>query len=129
MKKYRTLIFAGALSLMLAACTADEEVDSSSAGESESKSEQISNVEKTVADEETERKISYLGNDYEVPEKVERIIAASLEAMEDAAVLGVKPAGVISMDGKTIPKYLESDLAGATVVGSKKNQAQRQCFL
>lgn len=48
MKKYRTLIFAGALSLMLAACTADEEVDSSSAGESESKSEQISNVEKQL---------------------------------------------------------------------------------
>lgn len=120
MKKYRTLISAGAIALMLAACTADEEVDSSSAAESENKTEQVSNAVKPAADEATERKISYLGNDYEVPAKVETIIAASLEAMEDAAVLGVKPAGVISMDGKTIPKYLESDLAGATVVGSKK---------
>lgn len=119
MKKYRTLISAGAIALMLAACNADEEVVSSSAAESESKTEQVSSDEKT-ADEATVQKVSYLGNDYEVPAKVDTIIAASLEAMEDAAVLGVKPAGVISTDGKTIPQYLGADLAGATVVGSKK---------
>lgn len=118
-KKYCTLISAGAIALMLAACNAEEEVDSSNAAESESNTEQVSS-DKNAADEATVKKVSYLGNDYEVPEKVDTIVAASLEAMEDAAVLGVKPAGVISNDAKTIPKYLEADLAGATVVGSKK---------
>ena len=116
MKKYRALICAGALALMLAACNTDEEVDTSSAAETE----QVSKDEKPVADEAIAQKVSYLGSDYEVPAKVETIIAASLEAMEDAAVLGVKPAGVISTDGTAVPKYLEKDLAGATVVGSKK---------
>lgn len=116
MKKHRTLICAGALTLMLAACNTDEEVDTSSAAETE----QVSKDEKPVADEAIAQKVSYLGSDYEVPAKVETIIAASLEAMEDAAVLGVKPAGVISTDGTAVPKYLEKDLAGATVVGSKK---------
>ncbi|MBM7663828.1 iron complex transport system substrate-binding protein [Solibacillus kalamii] len=116
MKKHRALICAGALALMLAACNTDEEVDTSSAAETE----QVSKDEKPVADEAIAQKVSYLGSDYEVPAKVETIIAASLEAMEDAAVLGVKPAGVISTDGTAVPKYLEKDLAGATVVGSKK---------
>ncbi|MFL0582719.1 ABC transporter substrate-binding protein [Solibacillus silvestris] len=116
MKKYRVLICAGALALMLSACNTDEEVDTSSAAETE----QVSKDEKPVADEAIAQKVSYLGSDYEVPAKVETIITASLEAMEDAAVLDVKPAGVISTDGTTVPKYLEKDLAGATVVGSKK---------
>lgn len=115
MKKYRTLVSAAALALMLAACNAEEEVESS-----EANTEQVSKDDQSVADEATVQKVSYLGNDYDVPAKVDTIIAASLEAMEDAAVLGVKPAGVISNDGKTMPKYLEADLAGATVVGSKK---------
>ena len=120
MKKYRTLVSATAIALMLAACNAEEEVESSSAAKSEATSEQVSKDEKSVADEANVQKVSYLGNDYEVPAKIDSIVAASLEAMEDAAVLGVKPAGVISNDGSTIPKYLEADLAGSTVVGSKK---------
>lgn len=115
MKKYRTLVSAAALALMLAACNAEEKVESS-----EANTEQVSKDDQSAADEATAQKVSYLGNDYDVPAKVDTIIAASLEAMEDAAVLGVKPAGVISNDGTTIPKYLEADLAGATVVGSKK---------
>lgn len=127
MKKYRTLIGAGAIALLLAAC--NDEVDSSSAAESENKTDQVTSEEKPVADKAIQQKITYLGNDYDVPANVETIITASLEAMEDAAVLGVKPAGVISTDGTTIPKYLEADLAGAAVVGSKKSQVPRQCFL
>ncbi|MGN7477374.1 ABC transporter substrate-binding protein [Solibacillus silvestris] len=120
MKKYRTLIGAAALTLMLAACNADEEVNSSSAAGSEAKTVEAANEHKPGAEEATTQRVSYLGNEYEVPATIDSIIAASLEAMEDAAVLGVKPAGVISNDGTTIPKYLEADLAGTTVVGSKK---------
>ena len=101
-KKYRTLVSAAALVLMLAACNAEEEVESSEA-KSEANTEQVSKDDKSAADEATAQKVSYLGNDYEVPAKIDSIIAASLEAMEDAAVLGVKPAGVISNDGTTIP--------------------------
>ena len=62
-KKYRILISAGAIALMLAACNADEEVNSSSAAESGSKTEQVSSGEK-AADEATGQKVSYLGNRY-----------------------------------------------------------------
>lgn len=43
MKKYRTLIGAGAIALLLAAC--NEEVDSSSAAESENKTDQVTSEE------------------------------------------------------------------------------------
>ena len=38
--------------------------------------------------------------------------------MEDAAVLGIKPVGAITVGGK-LPKYLEKDLEGAKSVGEK----------
>lgn len=120
MKKYQTLIGVVALSLMLAACNSDEEVKTTSAA-SEMKTEDVAKDEKLAAEQsDAKQSISYLGQSYEVPGQIDTIIAASLEAMEDAAVLGVKPAGVISTDGKSIPAYLEKNLAGAIVVGSKK---------
>ena len=119
MKKYRTLIGAAALTLMLAACNGDEEsVTSSEAASTDTATEEVSKEEKQ--EEATTKKITYLGTEYEVPAQVNTIIAASLEAMEDSVVLGIKPAGVVSNAGTTIPAYLEQDLAGATVVGSKK---------
>ena len=120
MKKYRTLIGAAALMLMLAACNGDEEeVKSSEAASTDAKTEEVAKDE--VKEEQvTTQKVTYLGTEYEVPAQINNIIAASLEAMEDSAVLGIKPVGVISTDGSSIPKYLENELAGATVVGSKK---------
>lgn len=73
--------------------------------------------EKTA--ESKTQKISYLGKEYEVPTKAKNVIAASLEAMEDAVVLGVKPVGVVSTEGKEMPTYLDKELSGATVVGPK----------
>ncbi len=64
------------------------------------------------------RKITYLGKEYTVPAKVDKIATASLESMEDAAVLGIKPVGAITVGGK-LPKYLEKDLEGAKSVGEK----------
>ena len=62
--------------------------------------------------------ISYLDKEYTVPENVNRIATASLEAMEDAAVLGVKPVGAITIAGE-LPAYLADDLAGAKSIGEK----------
>lgn len=119
MKKFGYLLAVSALSLMLAACNADE-AENADAKDEKPATEETADKKEEQVDENATKKVTYLGTEYEVPGKVDTIIAASLEAMEDAAVLGVKPAGVISDDGTTIPSYLEKELAGATVVGSKK---------
>lgn len=115
MKKKYYAVGVAALTLMLAACGTDSEE-----GTTKEKTTQTTEDSKTVASESATQKITYLGESYEVPSKVETIITASLEAMEDAAVLGVKPAGVVSSGGPDIPSYLAKDLEGATVIGSKK---------
>ncbi|WP_424205204.1 ABC transporter substrate-binding protein [Baia soyae] len=63
--------------------------------------------------------LSYLGKEYKVPTQVKNIATASLEAMEDAAVLGVKPVGSITVGGK-IPSYLAKELDGAKSIGEKQ---------
>lgn len=57
MKKYRTLVSAAALALMLAACNAEEEVESSAA-KSEANTEQVSKDDQSAADEATTHKVS-----------------------------------------------------------------------
>ena len=113
--KFKGLLTTALLTLTLAACGAEEAVTTTAA-----KTTVAQNDSSTNAEESNVQTITYLGEDYEVPAKVDTIIAASLEAMEDAAILGVYPAGVISTDGSSIPSYLAENLAGATVVGSKK---------
>lgn len=51
--------------------------------------------------------ITYLGEDYVVPSKVDHIAAASLESMEDAAILGIKPVGVLAIN--VLPTYLANE--------------------
>ncbi|SDZ09921.1 ABC transporter substrate-binding protein [Thermoactinomyces sp. DSM 45892] len=63
--------------------------------------------------------LSYLDKEYKVPAQVKNIATASLEAMEDAAVLGVKPVGAITIGGK-LPSYLAKDLDGAKSIGEKQ---------
>lgn len=108
---------AAILTLALTGC-------SSSEGQTATKNTEVSQEETvTVSAEETKeattQTISYLGKDYTVPAKVNSIIAASLEAMEDAAILGIKPAGVLQIGGE-IPTYLATDLAGAELIGDKR---------
>ncbi|KGR85856.1 ABC transporter substrate-binding protein [Lysinibacillus odysseyi] len=114
MKKYWSLGAAALLALTLAACNSGDEPKETNA-ESEKKVETSAN-ENAAAD--TEKVISYLDTDYTFPNPVENIVAASLEAMEDAAALGVKPVGVLEIAGE-IPKYLAEDLAGAALIGDK----------
>ncbi|MCB2338756.1 ABC transporter substrate-binding protein [Clostridium estertheticum] len=62
--------------------------------------------------------ITYLNKKYIISKNVTKIVTASLESMEDAAVLGVKPIGAITVGGK-LPQYLASKLEGAVSIGEK----------
>lgn len=113
MKKYITLFASAAIALSLTACSDQGESKSSSSSNKENKTEQKGNSQ-----ESKEQTISYLGKDYNVPAKVNNIVLASLESMEDAAELGVKPAGVLEVNGK-VPDYLAKDLGSPELIGDK----------
>ena len=116
MKKYWSLGAAALLALTLAACNSSDE--STEAG---AETEVVENEQTTseVEEQATEMTINYLGTDYTFPNPADNIVAASLEAMEDAAILGVKPVGVLEVAGE-IPEYLRAELEGAMLIGDKK---------
>ncbi len=120
MRKYLSFGAATLLALALTACGTTNESEGKEADTNkevvENKSEDSVDVS---AEQATELKINYLGTEYTFPNPAERIVAASLEAMEDAAVLGVNPVGVLDIAGK-VPDYLETDFAGAALVGDKR---------
>lgn len=101
------------LALSLAACGTDKAEESTSTNNTAETSATESQTE--LAKTQT---ITYLGEKYELPAEVKNIVAASLESMEDAAMLGIKPVGVLEVGGK-VPAYLASDFEGATLVGNK----------
>jgi len=96
----------------LTACNTSEKT---AAKPSEKTAETKQNSETTKPVNQT---ITYLNKEYTIPNKVTKIAAASLEAMEDAAILGVKPAGAITIGGK-LPEYVADDLQGAESIGEK----------
>ncbi|WP_445322766.1 ABC transporter substrate-binding protein [Psychrobacillus sp. FSL K6-2684] len=110
MKKYWMMSATAMLALSLAACGDKEE----------SYTEKVEVEAKETSSDEanTEQTLTYLGEDYVVPAKVNNIVAASLESMEDAAILGVKPVGVLAI-ANAIPTYLADELEGAELVGDK----------
>lgn len=101
MKKYLSLLLSTVLIASLTACTAKEKIEQS-----------------TVENADTSFTVNYLGQDYSFDKKVENIVLASLEGMEDAAVLGVEADGVLEIAGD-VPKYLAENFKGATLVGDK----------
>lgn len=103
MKKYLTLLLSTVLVASLTACSARETSNQSE-------------VEK----KDTSFTVNYLGQEYSFDKTVDNIVLASLEGMEDAAVLGIKAVGVLEVAGE-IPKYLAEDFKGATLVGDKMN--------
>ncbi|WP_110928198.1 iron-hydroxamate ABC transporter substrate-binding protein [Bacillus massiliglaciei] len=110
MKKQVWLLgMAAVMSLGLAACNSSEE----SSAQKETQTEQ----KDTSAEKETQT-ITYLNQEYKIPKQVDTLAAASLESMEDAALLGVKPEGAITIAGK-LPEYLAKDLEGAQSIGEK----------
>lgn len=63
--------------------------------------------------------ITYLDNEYTLPEKVERIvITGAMEAMEDALVLDVKPVGAITFAGE-FPERFDPIVSEAESIGEK----------
>lgn len=101
MKKYLSLLLSTVLFTSLTACTAKEKTE-----------------EAIVENTDTAFTVNYLGQDYSFNKKIENIVLASLEGMEDAAALGVKAVGVLEVAGQ-VPKYLADDFKDATLVGDK----------
>ncbi|MGE6618740.1 iron-hydroxamate ABC transporter substrate-binding protein [Bacillus mycoides] len=107
-KKLFTLGMVTVLSVGLAACNSADKTSG----------EQKQQTKATETKKDEKRKITYLGKEYTVPAKVDKIATASLESMEDAAVLGIKPVGAITVGGK-LPGNVAKDLEGAKSVGEK----------
>ncbi|MFJ7649447.1 ABC transporter substrate-binding protein [Lysinibacillus sp. NPDC097279] len=113
MNKYIKMCAPALLALSLAACGTDKEESTPVKNDTAETS-----TTATQTEQASTQNITYLGETYELPAKVENIVAASLESMEDAAMLGIKPIGVLDIGGK-IPSYLSKELEGATLVGNK----------
>ncbi|WP_055108245.1 ABC transporter substrate-binding protein [Paenibacillus ihumii] len=65
------------------------------------------------------RTIQYLGQEYTVPAQVDKIvITGSVESMEDALVLDVKPIGAMTSGGSFGPLFADIT-EGATAIGEK----------
>ncbi|MFJ7370676.1 ABC transporter substrate-binding protein [Lysinibacillus sp. NPDC098008] len=111
MNKYFKMCAPALLVLSLAACGTDK------AQEPASTSPETSTVE-SQGEHAATQTITYLGEKYELPAEVHNIVAASLESMEDAAMLGIQPVGVLEVGGK-VPAYLASAFDGATLIGNK----------
>lgn len=94
--------------LLLVACGGNEGSTNTEAGEAKG----------TDEGDSTEQTITYLDESYTIPKDVNNIITASLESMEDAAALGVKPIGAVTIAGE-LPDYLADDLEGAESIGEK----------
>lgn len=96
--------------LILAACGEKKAVEEESS--TDTPKEESTNENGT-------RTIEYLGESYEVPEKVERIVVTgAMEAMEDMVVLDVHPVGAIAIGGK-FPELYASVTDKAESIGEK----------
>lgn len=114
----RNYLYLGLIALLifvLSACSAKESsAPEKSGGGSNTKQE-------TQANSNEKHTIQYLGKDYTVPVKTDKIvITGSMETMEDALVLGVKPLGGITVGGK-FPEMFK-DITGSTVSIGEKAQ-------
>lgn len=66
------------------------------------------------------RTVQYLGKEYTIKANGEpKVVVASFEAMEDAAVLGVKAVGTVT-DGVKVPDYMAKAMEGAADVGNRQ---------
>ncbi|MBD3107880.1 ABC transporter substrate-binding protein [Bacillus sp. AGMB 02131] len=110
MKKHWGFAAAALLTFALTGCGSTKETEKADVKEQTASETETKNETQTI---------SYLGVDYTVPGEVNNIVAASLEAMEDAAMLGIKPVGALAIAG-ALPEYLAKDLEGAALIGDKK---------
>ncbi|EKU41983.1 iron-uptake system binding protein [Lysinibacillus fusiformis ZB2] len=109
-KKFLFISFIALFMLILAACGEKKAVVEESS--TDTPKEESTN-------ENGARTIEYLGESYEVPEKVERIVVTgAMEAMEDMVVLDVHPVGAIAIGGK-FPELYASVTDKAESIGEK----------
>ncbi|QTD41849.1 ABC transporter substrate-binding protein [Sporosarcina sp. Te-1] len=101
------------ISLLLLAACSEKNAATEEGTEATSQSEKTSN-------DEGMREITYLGQTYSVPAKVERIvITGAMEAMEDAMALEVEPVGAITIAGE-FPEIYKSAMGNAESIGEKQ---------
>ncbi|WP_110932909.1 ABC transporter substrate-binding protein [Paenibacillus bouchesdurhonensis] len=122
-KKSSMLALVLAVMLGLAACGTKEESKPAEAGTANQSTEKSASAGKSAAKEENAaaetRTIQYLGQEYTVPAQAEKIvITGSVESMEDALVLDVKPTGAMTMGGAFEPLFAEIT-DGAVAIGEK----------
>ncbi|WP_013399847.1 iron-hydroxamate ABC transporter substrate-binding protein [Parageobacillus thermoglucosidasius] len=114
------------LILILTACGTKQSSAPDKATEGNSASSAAEQEKKAGANET--RTIQYLGKSYTVPAKAERIvITGSMETMEDALVLGVKPLGGITVGGKFPDMFKE--ITDSTVSIGEKAQPNIETIL
>ncbi len=103
--------------LILAACGEQKTTDEDTS--TDSKKEEVAQTQDDSSDENGTRIIDYLGESYEVPDKVERIVVTgAMEAMEDMVVLDVHPVGAIAIGGK-FPELYAAVTDKAESIGEK----------
>ncbi|WP_373286348.1 iron-hydroxamate ABC transporter substrate-binding protein [Paenibacillus physcomitrellae] len=126
-KKISCLVITGTAVLSLAACGSSQ--TSSPNGNSSSSALQAENAAAGTASSESpaasepantsNRTLQYLDQTYTIPAQTDKlVITGSLEAMEDALVLGVNPAGAISVGGK-FPAMFKDITANTESAGEK----------
>lgn len=116
-KKFLFISVIALFMLILAACgekkAAEEETST------DTPKEEATQTKDKSTNEDGTRTIEYLGESYEVPEKVERIVVTgAMEAMEDMVVLDVHPVGAIAIGGK-FPELYASVTDKAESIGEK----------
>ncbi|MBN3526798.1 ABC transporter substrate-binding protein [Paenibacillus apiarius] len=121
-KKVWALGLALMMVFALSACGAKEEAKPANAGTESAQTEnasQGSTGESASSAQSESRTITYLDKEYTVPTKVEKIvITGSVESMEDALVLDVKPVGAMTTGGQFAPLFAKIT-EGAEGIGEK----------
>ncbi|MCT1540330.1 MULTISPECIES: ABC transporter substrate-binding protein [Lysinibacillus] len=117
-KKFLFISFIALFMLILAACGEKKAVEEEYSTDTP-KEEEVTQTKEESTNENGTRTIEYLGESYEVPEKVERIVVTgAMEAMEDMVVLDVHPVGAIAIGGK-FPELYASVTDKAESIGEK----------
>ena len=125
MKKYLTLLLSSVLCLGLISCGAQTPKDKAEENQVIEENQEVEENQVIEENQEVEEsqdtgfKINYLGQEYAFDKKVENVVLASLEGMEDAAALGIDAVGVLEVAGE-VPSYLKEDFKDVTLVGDKR---------
>ncbi|BAC12666.1 iron-uptake system iron-binding protein [Oceanobacillus iheyensis HTE831] len=107
MKKLYSLLLLALLIGILYGCGQDENADATD------------NTDTNEEETSDSQSVTYLDKEYEIPSEVDSIVTASLESMEDAAMLGVQPTGVLAIANE-VPSYLAEDFEDPTLIGDKR---------